>query len=227
MRMKEPFLTQFRELVRRGAGAADIHGQQVPHATNDAFVDREVGRAAQHTRYLIPLLRHMKPQRILDVGCSTGGTTAALAAAFDADVVGVDVSPIAVEAAQLQLQGLGLAKARAMQIDPTAPLPFTDHEFDLVVCVSVLEFVPSAEQRAHLLAQIARCSRKHVYLSTPSPYALRELHTGRILGNQRRVATAPWASSRRWIERHMNGFERAPLPRKLSRWQKLMFCRRA
>lgn len=225
LHLQEPYLSRFSALVKVGAGSADIVGIDQDHAASEAFVSREVERAEQHRRALVPLLRPLNPGRILDVGCSTGGTTAALAASFEADVVGIDVSALSVDAAQVRLEGLGLTRASAVLVDPNRPWPFDAMSFDLVVCVSVLEFLPSEHDRERFLAQIAASARDHVYISTPSPYAWRELHSGRVLGNQRKCPDAPWASTAAWIGAHLPGFVRQSLPRRLSRWQKLLFRR--
>lgn len=225
LHLREPHLSRFSALVKVGAGSADISGFDEDHAASEAFVAREVERAEQHRRSLIPLLRPLAPDRILDVGCSTGGTTAALAASFDADVVGIDVSPLSVDAAQVRLQGLGLTRASALLVDPNKPWPFEPQSFDLVVCVSVLEFVPTEGDRERFLAQIAASAREYVYISTPSPYAWRELHSGRVLGNQRKTPESPWASTASWIGARLPGFVRQSVPRRLSRWQKLLFRR--
>ena len=225
LHLEEPHLSQFSALVKGGAGSADMVGVDSDHAASDAFVAREVKRADQHRRSLVPMIRQLHPGRILDVGCSTGGTTAALAASFEADVVGIDVSALSVDAAQVRLQGLGLTRASALLVDPERPWPFDSNSFDLVVCVSVLEFLPSEQERARFLAQIAATAREHVYISTPSPYAWRELHSGRILGNQRKSPDSPWASTAAWIGAHLPGFVRQTVPMRLSRWQKLLFRR--
>lgn len=225
LRLQEPHLERFSALVKEGAGSADISGFDEDHAASEAFVVREVERAEQHRRSLIPLLRPLTPDRILDVGCSTGGTTAALAASFDADVVGIDVSPLSVDAAQVRLQGLGLTRASVLLVDPSQAWPFEPKSFDLVVCVSVLEFVPTERDRERFLAQIAASAREYVYISTPSPYAWRELHSRRVLGNQRKTPESPWASTASWISARLPGFARQGLPRRLSRWQKLLFRR--
>lgn len=225
LHLQEPHLSRFSALVRDGAGSADIAGVDQDHASSEAFVSREVERAELHRRALVPMLRRLNPARILDVGCSTGGTTAALAASFDADVVGIDVSALSVDAAQVRLGGLGLARASALLVGPDQPWPFAARSFDLVVCVSVLEFLPTELHRERLLARIAECASDYVYISTPSPYAWRELHSGRILGNQRKTPEAPWASTAAWISSRLPGFVRQAVPRRLSRWQKLLFRR--
>lgn len=240
--MQEPYLTQFVELIRTGAAERDIHSDEPEPAMvlADRFIRRELDRVNLHQRSLIPLLRHHKvtARRVLDVGCSTGGTTAALASWYvDGDVVGVDVNPASIAAAKVRLQGLGMGNATADHVAP-GPLPYPDASFDLVTCVSVLEFVP--EGRDAFLSELQRVVRPggHVYVSTPNPWQVRELHTGRLFGNQRRRPDMPWASSRAAIARGLDQCEavhvdawlvsriRFPLPAVTARlfpWQKLLY----
>jgi len=77
-----------------------------------------------------------------------------------------------------------------------SPLPFADDSFDLVVSVSVLEFVPTARQRRELVAEMKRVARPggHVFLATPSPWRLRDLHSRRWLGDFIRREGYPWAT---------------------------------
>jgi len=83
--LKEPYLSQFVERVRGGAGTQDIHDADshtayaVTIAAHDALVEREVERVDLHRASLCPLLEATvgSADRILDVGCGTGGTTVA------------------------------------------------------------------------------------------------------------------------------------------------------
>jgi SAM-dependent methyltransferase len=236
----EPYRTQFVDLIRAGAAQGDIHGVDAAAMVNEGFIRRELDRVNVHQRSLIPLLRHhgVSAGRVLDVGCSTGGTTAALASWYtDGDIVGVDVNPASIAAAKVRLQGLGMGNAVADCVAP-GPLPYPDASFDLVTCVSVLEFVP--EGRGEFLAELQRVVRPggHVYVSTPNPWVLRELHSRRWLGNQRRRADYPWASTRSAIAAGLDRCEavstdayvarRWRCPEVVARvmpWQKLLFRR--
>ena len=68
-------------------------------------------------------------ERVLDVGCGTGGTTAELAAAVgpEGHVLGVDISELLVEAAR----GRGLGNAR-FEVADAATYAFEPESFDLV-----------------------------------------------------------------------------------------------
>lgn len=72
--------------------------------------------------------------RILDVGCGDGRAGGLGLKPYGADYVGVDISTTAVEAARAR--GLD-----ARKIDDSGSLPFRDSEFDVVLCLEVIEHV--------------------------------------------------------------------------------------
>jgi SAM-dependent methyltransferase len=226
--MSEPHASEFRRLIREGAGARDIHGT-VPQvgfaertAASDAFVAREVARVEMHRMSSCALLEAFmgRTPRILDVGCSTGGSAVAMALSpilAPELVVGVDPEPISLKAARVRARGHGLEAPRVTFRGCRAgsPLPFADDTFDLVVSVSVLEFVPTADQRRNLVAEMKRVVRPggYVFLATPSPWRLRELHSKRWFGDFIRRAGYPWATPPWEITRLLADFERAPVQR--------------
>lgn len=214
MKLAEPYLSEFCNLIHAGAAARDIHGVDAPSGPiNRAFIQRELDRVEMHSRALLPLLlaHDVRATRILDVGCSTGGTTAALALSKELNaeqVIGIDPNAQSIAAAKIRIKGLGLeSKAQVQIIDPDAPLPFSDDSFDLVVAVSVLEFIPTQDKRRTFLSELQRLARPggYIYLSTPTPFQLRELHAKRWFGNQRRRNDSPWASSGGTILRSLGG----------------------
>lgn len=200
--MKEPFLSRFRAMILEGASGQDIHDAAQPRdrwpvslAEQTRYVEREVGRVAAHQEHLLPLLEKFAgpSPSILDVGCSSGGTTVALAlseALQATTVVGVDPNRTALDAARVRAQGYGLAtdRLRFEQTLPGQALPFPDSTFELVVCVSVLEFVGTQAARQFLVSELQRVVKPggHVFVATPNPWQPRELHSRRFLGHFRR-----------------------------------------
>ena len=94
-----------------------------------------------------------KGERLLDVGCGTGRTTAALAARGDhASIIGIDISDIYV------------AYAAARNTDPritfrkadASALPFDDNSFDRAVCQLVLQFIPDPLPAVQEMKRIVR-----------------------------------------------------------------------
>lgn len=225
--MREPQRSQFVALVRRGAAARDIHDSHGAGdydgdpdvAPSERFLARELERVETHLRNLCaPLARYLHGARaILDVGCGTGGSTVALAlAAAGATVVGVDASQMVLEAAALRAEGHGVAGQVEFEHVPAGePLPFGDDSFQLVTCVSMLEFVGTAQARRTLLAEMLRVLQPGgwLYIATPSPWRLRELHSRRWLGDWRRRPGYPWASSLGGLRRLLPGCELHPMAR--------------
>ena len=209
--MKEPQLSQFRKLLNDGAGQQDVHdsseatGYAVQSQNaSDSFIRREVNRVQLHRKSLCPLLEERvgKLNSILDVGCSTGGTTVALALSeilSASEIIGIDPNGLSVQAAELRARGYDLnpERVRFLNTLPNDPLPFADNQFDLTVCVSVLEFISTTQSRMELCRELQRVTKTggYVFLATPSPFCFFEYHSGRWLGNYIQRAGFPWASS--------------------------------
>lgn len=227
--MREPYRSEFARLVRAGAAARDIHDSQgagdydsfdAPHATA-RFLQRELERVELHARSVcVPLAQRIGgAARVLDVGCGTGGTTVALAGPElgAVSVVGLNANAAALEAARVRAQAHDLAPGRVsfVHVAAGAVLPFATGSFDLVTCVSVLEFVTTPGAREALVGEMVRVLRPggYLYLATPNPLRPRELHWARWFGNQRRRPGYPWASGRRALRRMLSGCEVSPMLR--------------
>jgi ubiquinone/menaquinone biosynthesis C-methylase UbiE len=207
--MKEPYRTRFIELLREGAAVQNIHdspaavGYAVTHAADSDFVQRELERVDHHRRNACWLLEEYvgQAERILDVGCGTGGFSVALASSHvlrPMQVVGIDASQLAVQAAQVRATGHDLSSPLVSFLGYSAGerLPFEDDYFDLTVCSSVLEYVTSRQARAELITELGRVTRPrgYVFISTPNPLRLNEYHSGRFLGDYLRRPGYPWAT---------------------------------
>ena len=130
--------------------------------------DSPPATAAEHCLRLVHLraydeaVAHAARCDVLDIGCNTGyGTVRFMPVARR--VVGVDVSPGAIEAA-LQRASNGRPE---FVLTSGFELPFPDHSFDLVTSFQVLEHVPDS---LAYLREIARVTRPGgtVILATPN-----------------------------------------------------------
>ena len=97
------------------------------------------------------LLSKYPYQRILDVGCGKGRFTNRIRQTTEAVVIGLDISPTAIEIASSRYPGIEFLSANV------PPLSFPNESFDLVVSAELLWYVlPSLQM---LFAEIKRVLR--------------------------------------------------------------------
>jgi SAM-dependent methyltransferase len=142
--------------------------------------------------------------RILDAGCGSGAMLAHLRRF--GSVTGIDVNAVAVEYAL----GRGVG---AVEVAGVEQLPFADGEFDLLVCLDVLEHV-SDDRRA--LAELRRASAPGSFLiaTVPAYPALWSPHDV-AAGHRRRYRAgelAARAESAGWRTVRETGFNAFLLP---------------
>lgn len=113
--------------------------------------------------------------RALDFGCGVGRVTAPLSRRFD-EAVGLDISPsMVVSARKLHADRTNLT-FEVQRADDLGQ--YADGSFDLVLCVLVLQHLPSPQAILHYLAEFARVLRPGGALvvqlpsSVPAPTAL-------------------------------------------------------
>ena len=107
---------------------------------------------------------YVENRRVLDFGCGTGHGTAEMAAVC-ASVVGVDVSPQAIEYARSRYPSPKV-RYRVIPRIEVEPLPFEDHSFDVVVSIQVIEHVSEADA---YLAEAKRVLRRDGVLIVATP----------------------------------------------------------
>jgi SAM-dependent methyltransferase len=135
-----------REMERRRIDDPEVVARE--YATLERLALRRIDRTAWlrsgSSPWLVALgaIARVKPKRVLDAGCGSGGFAALIAAPT---VVGIDLSAAAVESARSR----GLHAARA----DLEHLPFADGSFDCVTCNWVLYHVPD---RDRAIAELAR-----------------------------------------------------------------------
>jgi SAM-dependent methyltransferase len=148
--------------------AADAEAIRLQAEEHPLITDTRPASPAEHTLRLMHLraydeaVAHAAGCDVLDVGCNTGyGTVRFVPVARR--VVGVDVSPAAIEAARERASG-GRPEFLLTGGDG---LPFPVETFDLVTSFQVLEHVPDALAYLRELARVAR-PRGTVILATPN-----------------------------------------------------------
>lgn len=148
--------------------AVDVDTIRLQAEEHPLIEDTPPATPAEHCLRLVHLraydeaVAHAAGRDVLDVGCNTGyGTVRFLPVARR--VVGVDVSPAAIEAARMRAPG----GQPEFILTSGLALPFPDHSFDLVSSFQVLEHVPDP---LGYLREIARVTRPggEVILATPN-----------------------------------------------------------
>jgi ubiquinone/menaquinone biosynthesis C-methylase UbiE len=107
-------------------------------ARYDGWFETPLGQAVDEVeqRAFFAMAKIQPGERVLEVGCGTGHYLQVLAAR-GARVSGIDISrPMLAVTLAKKIPGAGLARASA------AALPFPDGAFDVVVAITVLEFLP-------------------------------------------------------------------------------------
>jgi SAM-dependent methyltransferase len=132
------------------SGARDVYGTARGPLARLASPFAARTRAARHERFF-SLTSLPRDARVLDVGCGALGLRALEP---DLDITGVDL------AARPDYPGPFVCA------DASAGLPFSDGEFDLVYCSSVIEHVPPP-RRAAFAAEVRRVGRGW-FVQTPA-----------------------------------------------------------
>ncbi len=120
------------------------------------LVPEDPGPPPERLRSFVRGLGHT--DSALDLGCGDGRLTAELDAV---ELTAADVSRVALERARGRLPG-----ARLIELEPDAPLPFGDGEFELVLCAETLEHVRDVQL---LLSEARRVLRPGGTLAITTP----------------------------------------------------------
>ncbi len=84
--------------------------------------------------------------QILDVGCGIGGSTLYLAAKFQAEAIGITLSPVQAARATTRARSAGLASQTNFRVADALEMPFADQSFDLVWSLESGEHMPDKSQ---------------------------------------------------------------------------------
>jgi len=97
------------------------------------------------TTLALQIIAQKQPGRVLDAGCGTGEFASRITVA---EVVCIDISPAAVEAAR--------ARGLSAQVADIQNLPFKDNSFDVVSCNWVLYHLPNRKKGIAELHRVLR-----------------------------------------------------------------------
>jgi len=115
-----------------------------------------LGQNRQWRRALVHHIARFRPRRILDVATGTAGVAIALAAATDAEIVGVDISEPMLEIGRKHVSSAGLDHRIRLQYARAEQLPFQAESFDAVTFTYLLRYVADP---AATLAELTRVLR--------------------------------------------------------------------
>jgi 2-polyprenyl-3-methyl-5-hydroxy-6-metoxy-1,4-benzoquinol methylase len=153
---------------------------------------------------LLTAISGVPHKTLLDVGCGEGRTTAVLAEALDADVVGAELEASAVEEAVANVSAVRFVVASVYE------LPFRDGAFDCVVATEVLEHLDTPGGG---LTELMRVARHAVVVTVPHEpwWRMANVARGRYL---RDLGNTPghvqhWSRSgfRQFLSAHADGSE--------------------
>lgn len=109
--------------------------------------------AAEQDRF-ITLLDLKASQKLLDIGCGSGGPALRFAARTGVNIHGIDVHGDGIAAARRQAEEMSLSGRVQFEVcDARERLPFDDGAFDAVMSIDAISHLP---HRAHVLTQWAR-----------------------------------------------------------------------
>jgi len=138
---------------------------------------------------LAQTLRLRGDERILDVGTAIGDLPLSIAAMpdFGGQITGIDWSSRMIAAAQTTAKQRGLSDRVKFQVaDVRIGLPFENSEFDVVICLGVIEGLPQPEQ---ILKELKR-------VLTPTGMMVLSLYKGWAATNT--------ALDIKWYEQHFD-----------------------
>lgn len=114
------------------------------------------------TDMLLKRIELKESSTILDVGCGAGHSAAHIAKTYGCKVVGVDISPEAVEKAHDFYHREPFFERLSFVVGDVAHLSFESNSFDVVLCESVLLFV---EDKQAAIKEMARVVKRGGFLA--------------------------------------------------------------
>lgn len=93
-----------------------------------------------------------EPSNILDIGCASGEITASLQGRFNCNTVGIDISEKMIELCRKKYSNSKMS----FQLGDIKDLHFQNDEFDLVVSLSVIEWISEYEQAIEEVSRVLK-----------------------------------------------------------------------
>lgn len=157
------------------------HGWQADHRFSGGYVEHVWANA----RPLIEAFAGpLGSKRVLEFGCNYGASAIVLSH-LGAVVTAVDVDANFLQIAQANAARFGDQTIVFQQVPESGALPFADASFDLITCISVLEYVKPSLLVARLrdFDRLLKPGGTLLIMGTSSRLAPRELHSRRWLVN--------------------------------------------
>ncbi|MEQ5802978.1 class I SAM-dependent methyltransferase [Halomonas sp. H10-9-1] len=131
-------------LMVRLAAAFRAAGHDPEHLGLDeiAGIDQLHLGGRRASRHLAALGRLVPGERVLDVGCGTGGASRLLAQEFGCEALGVDITAAFIEVAEWLSRATGLAESSRFLCADAARTPLAEATFDAVWCQHALMNMP-------------------------------------------------------------------------------------
>jgi SAM-dependent methyltransferase len=149
-----------------------VLGKRVIHPGGRTATERLIGRA------------DFGPgQRVLDVGCGVATTAIEIARRFGATVTAVDIAPLMLERAAVNVSGSGLGEHAVVEHGDVCNLRFQDASFDRVVAEAVTMFVDrprAARELVRVCRPGGRVLATEFYWRKPPTSEARQLFLGEV-----------------------------------------------
>ena len=108
----------------------------------------------------------LKPgEKLVDIACGRGGNGLVVARDLKTQLVGIDLSTKAIEAAKLRIEHFGMQGHAEFLAGDMRELPFADAEFDAALCVDTLYMVPDKRSGLQQVRRVLKPGRPFVIIT--------------------------------------------------------------
>jgi SAM-dependent methyltransferase len=155
--------------------AADLYGtaygnfatralQEVRRETYGEDFGQSSWVTGQEFREFIRLLGLSANDRVLDVGCGSGGPAVFLARETGCSVLGMDVNEAGIQAGRTLARAANLLdRVQLQHADVREPLPLADRSFDALVCLDVMCHLPERRRLFEEWRRVLRPGGRFLY----------------------------------------------------------------